>query len=91
MTVIELADRLRDEADAYKFVELCVSRSMHNMISAATTTSHVFFDRSIVDNVNGLQKMPGGAPAHLVRAMQTFRYARKVNSPGSASGGTGVR
>jgi predicted ATPase len=64
--------------DARKFVELCVSRSMHNMISAATTTAHVFFDRSIVDNVNGLQQLPGGAPPHLIRAMGTFRYNRKV-------------
>jgi len=64
--------------DAGKFVELCVSRSMHNMISAAATTSYVFFDRSIVDNVNGLQRMPGGAPPHLLKAMETFRYATKV-------------
>lgn len=64
--------------DAYKFVELCVSRTMHNMIIAAGTSSHVFFDRSLVDNVNGLQQLPGGAPPHLVRAMETFRYAKKV-------------
>jgi predicted ATPase len=61
-----------------KFVELCVSRAMHNMIMAADTSSYVFFDRSIVDNVNGLQRMPGGAPPHLIRAMETFRYAKKV-------------
>jgi len=64
--------------DARKFVELCVSRAMHNMILAATTTSHVFFDRSIIDNVNGLQQMPDGAPPHLLKAMETFRYARKA-------------
>ena len=64
--------------DWRKFTELCVSRAMHNMILAATTTSHVFFDRSIVDNVSGLQQMPGGAPADLMKAMETFRYAKKV-------------
>jgi predicted ATPase len=64
--------------DTGKFVELCVSRAMHNMILAAATTSHVFFDRSIIDNVNGLQQLPGGAPPHLVRAMETFRYTKKV-------------
>jgi predicted ATPase len=64
--------------DSYKCMELCVSRTMHNMIMAAPTTSHVFFDRSIVDSVSGLQRMPGGAPAHLMKAMQTFRYAKKV-------------
>lgn len=64
--------------DVYKFVELCVSRSMHNMISAAATTSHVFFDRSIVDNVSGLKRLPPGAPPDLLKALETFRYSRKV-------------
>jgi len=64
--------------NAYKFVELCVSRAMHNMILAAATTTHVFFDRSIIDNVSGLQQFPGGAPADMLKAMETFRYARKV-------------
>ena len=64
--------------DIHKFVELCVSRSMHNMISAATTTSHVFFDRSIIDNFSGLEQMKGGAPAHIRKAVGAFRYSRKV-------------
>jgi predicted ATPase len=64
--------------DAYKFVELCVSRTMHNMINAAATKSHVFFDRSIIDNFNGLEQMNGGAPAHIKNAVQMFRYNRKV-------------
>ncbi len=64
--------------DVYKFVELCVSRAMHNMISAATTTSYVFFDRSIIDNFNGLEQMPGGAPAHIRKAVETLRYNPKV-------------
>jgi predicted ATPase len=64
--------------DIYKFVELCVSRSMYNMINAATTTSYVFFDRSIVDNFNGLELMPSGAPAHIRKAVETFRYNPKV-------------
>ena len=64
--------------DVYKFVELCVSRSMHNLISAAATTSYVFFDRSIVDNFNGLEQMKGGAPAHLTKAVEIFRYNPKV-------------
>ena len=63
--------------DVHKFVELCVSRTMHNMIMAAETTSYVFFDRSIIDNVNGL-RMASGAPQHLIKAMETFRYAKKV-------------
>jgi predicted ATPase len=64
--------------DARKFSELCVSRAMHDMISAAATTSHVFFDRSLVDNIDGLQRMPGGAPPHLTKALELFRYGKKV-------------
>jgi predicted ATPase len=64
--------------DVYKFVELCVSRSMHNMISAAATTSYVFFDRSIIDNFNGVEQMKPGAPAHLRKAVETFTYSSKV-------------
>src|SRR5579862_6811946 len=61
-----------------KFVELCVSRSMHNMINAAGTSSFVFFDRSIIDNIRGFEQLPGGIPPHLLKAMQTFRYSKKV-------------
>ena len=64
--------------DVRKFVELCVSRSMHNMISAAATTAYVFFDRSIIDNFNGLVQTASGAPAHIRKAAETFRYYRKV-------------
>ena|ERR1700683_176475 len=64
--------------DARKFSDLCVSRAMHNMISAAATTSHAFFDRSLIDHIDGLQRMPGGAPPHLLRALELFRYGKKV-------------
>jgi predicted ATPase len=63
--------------DVYKFVELCVSRTMHNMINAAATTSFVFFDRSIIDNIGGLEHL-AGIPAHLQKALETFRYSKKV-------------
>ncbi len=51
---------------------------MHNMISAAATKSHVFFDRSIVDAVSGLEQMKVSVPPHLMKALQTFRYNKKV-------------
>jgi predicted ATPase len=35
-------------ADAAKFIELTVSRSMHNMISAARTGRTTFFDRASI-------------------------------------------
>ncbi len=40
-------------ADAGKFVELTISRTMHNMISAARTGRLTFFDRGIIDQVVG--------------------------------------
>jgi predicted ATPase len=64
--------------DVYKFVELCVSRTMYNMINAAATTSHVFFDRSIIDNIGGLEHLTSGIPPHLQKALETFRYSKKV-------------
>lgn len=64
--------------DSYKCMELCISRTMHNMIRAAATTSHVFFDRSIVDAVSGLEQMRVNVPPHLIKALQNFRYNRKV-------------
>jgi predicted ATPase len=64
--------------DFYKLVELSVSRSMNNMISAAAARSHVFFDRSIVDMFSGLERMKVSVPTHLVTAVQKFKYNRKV-------------
>jgi predicted ATPase len=64
--------------DVFKFVELCVSRTMHNMINAAATTSYVFFDRSIIDNIGGLEHLSPGIPPHLQKALETFRYRKKV-------------
>ncbi len=64
--------------DFYKCIELCVSRTMHNMITVAATRSHVFFDRSIVDAVSGLEHMKVSVPPHLITALETFRYGKKV-------------
>lgn len=64
--------------DGRKFAELCLSRSMHDMIASAATSTHVFFDRSIIDSYNGLEQLPGGAPLHFRKAVESFRYNRKV-------------
>jgi predicted ATPase len=65
-------------ADAGKFAELAVSRSMHNMIQAAREGRLAFFDRGILDQVGGMEHLGMAVPAHFARAAQTFRYARRV-------------
>ena len=64
--------------DIMKFVELTISRTMHHMIEAASTRVPVFFDRSIVDQVSGLEHLKIDVPAHLKRAVDMFRYNESV-------------
>ena len=62
----------------YQCAQLCISRTMHNMISAAATTSPVFFDRSIIDAISGLERLRVDIPPHLAQAAKVFRYSKKV-------------
>jgi predicted ATPase len=64
--------------DVVKFLEFTISRTMHQMISAASTKSLIFFDRSIVDQVGGFQHLGMEAPEHLRKAAELFRYHRRV-------------
>jgi predicted ATPase len=61
-----------------KFLELTISRTIHHMITAASTQTPVFFDRSIVDQVNGFGVLKIDIPAHLRKAVELFRYHRRV-------------
>ncbi|MEN3973712.1 AAA family ATPase [Emcibacter sp. SYSU 3D8] len=61
-------------ADIDKFIELTVSRTMHNMISASQTGKLTFFDRGIVDQIAG----SGQVPNHLMTAAHRFRCYRRV-------------
>jgi len=65
-------------ADAGKFVELTISRTMHNMISAARTGHLTFFDRGIVDQVAGSDEAGLPLPNHLRTAARLFRCRRLV-------------
>jgi predicted ATPase len=65
-------------ADAAKFIELTVSRSMHNMISAARTGRTTFFDRGIIDQVAGSEHAGIPVPEHLPRAALRFLCHRLV-------------
>ena len=64
--------------DMLKFLELTISRTMHQMISAASTDSLIFFDRSIVDQVSGFDLLGIEPPAHLKKAAELFRYHHRV-------------
>jgi len=66
------------EQDVLKFLDFTISRTMHHMISAASTHAVAFFDRSIVDQVGGFERMGMEIPTHLQRAVELFRYHRRV-------------
>lgn len=66
------------DRDTIKFLELTISRTMHHMISAALTTSRVFFDRSIVDQISGFEQMGITIPVPLQRAAELFRYHERI-------------
>ena len=61
-----------------KFLELCIYRAMHQMISAARSNQRSFFDRGIVDAFCGLEHMNQPVPEHLATAARKCRYHRKV-------------
>ncbi len=66
------------EMNAVKFLEFTISRTIHQMISASSTTSFVFFDRSIVDQIGGFELLGMETPRHLLKAAELFRYHRRV-------------
>jgi predicted ATPase len=61
-----------------QFVELCVSRAMHQMALAARVDGLVFFDRGIVDAVGALEHIGTPIPTHLANAAARLRYHRQV-------------
>jgi len=65
-------------SDAGKFAELTISRSMHNMISAARTGRLAFFDRGIVDQIAGSAQSGLQVGVHLREAARRFRCRRTV-------------
>jgi predicted ATPase len=64
--------------DVLKFLDLTISRTMHHMITAASTQDRVFFDRSIVDQINGFGLLKLEVPEHLGKAVELFRYHHRV-------------
>jgi predicted ATPase len=66
------------EKDVLKFLDFTISRTLYHMTSAASTDAVVFFDRSIVDQVAGFERMGLEMPAHLKRAAELFRCHHRV-------------
>jgi predicted ATPase len=59
--------------DVGKFVELTISRSIHNLVMAARAGRRAFFDRGIVDQISGYERLNRPVPAPLVAAAERFR------------------
>ena len=65
-------------ADAGRFIELTISRTMHNMILAARTGRLTFFDRGIFDQIAGGEQTGLPVPEQLREASRRFRCHRSV-------------
>lgn len=61
-----------------KFVELCVSRALFFFNTARPSDKPAIFDRSIVDNIAGIERMGMPLPDYFRVALQRYRYARRV-------------
>ena len=60
------------------FLELTISRSIHHLVEAARNDRIAFFDRGIVDQVNGYRVRGVEIPKHLSGAIEHFRYRATV-------------
>jgi len=65
-------------ANTRKFAELCVWRALYFYNTADPTEKPILFDRSIVDNIAGLQRVGLDVPDYLEEALKRYRYAPKV-------------
>ena len=61
-----------------KFAELCVSRALFFYNTAMPIGKPAIFDRSIVDNIAGIERLGLPLPHYLSVALQRYRYARRV-------------
>lgn len=64
--------------DATRFAELCVSRAMYFYNSAAGVDGPVFFDRSVVDNICGIERLGLPMPGYFSQTLARYRYAPRV-------------
>lgn len=64
--------------DGTKFAELCVSRAMYFYHSAILLEAPVFFDRSMIDNIAGVERLGLPMPVYFARTLIEYRYAQQV-------------
>ena len=70
-------DALPWEGGGRKFLELVLSRAMHQMTLAAGLGQTCFFDRGVVDACAGLESIDALTPA-FANARDRFRYAKRM-------------
>jgi len=61
-----------------KFAELCVSRAMYFYNSAILLDKPVFFDRSMLDNISGIERLGLPMPVYFAAALVQYPYAHRV-------------
>ena len=64
--------------DKNKLVDLLLSRAMFQFNAARPRSGVVFFDRSIVEPVSGMEDRGQPVASYALRAAQQHRYARRV-------------
>lgn len=64
--------------NATKFAELCVSRAMYFYNTAARLDGPVFFDRSMIDNISGIERSGLPMPVYFAQTLVRYRYASRV-------------
>ena len=64
--------------NATKFAELCVSRAMYFYNSARPIGEPVFFDRSVIDNISGIERLGLPMPVYFRQTLVKYRYATRV-------------
>jgi predicted ATPase len=61
-----------------EFAELCVSRAICFYHAALLLDPPVFFDRSVIDNISGIERLGLPLPAYFPQVLMEYRYARRV-------------
>jgi predicted ATPase len=64
--------------DTTKFAELCVSRAMYFYNAAQRLEQPVFFDRSVIDNISGIERLGLPRPAYFPQTLVQYWYAPRV-------------
>jgi predicted ATPase len=61
-----------------KFAEMCVSRALYFFNTAMPIDRPAIFDRSIVDNITGIERLGLSMPDYFGVTLQRYRYAKRL-------------